>query len=171
MNPKNFKLHQQQNHLVVVRHREKVARIHRYVARYLDSTSTPSAMNRSPRIKGIVKIKLCIEYLYALPNRAVQMRTIIGGGNGGTNLGHLFQFAADQFSDAGALLSVQHMVASVLHLAGVASRLRWLPQSGMRRWLPWVFAVSVRSQGRRSSGCSLWVFDRKEGENREGGAA
>ncbi|KAL4589992.1 hypothetical protein LXL04_002908 [Taraxacum kok-saghyz] len=41
--------------------------------------------------------------------RAVQMRTIIGGGNGGTNLGHLFQFAADQFSDAGALLSVQHM--------------------------------------------------------------
>ncbi|KAL4558235.1 hypothetical protein LXL04_036433 [Taraxacum kok-saghyz] len=40
---------------------------------------------------------------------AVQMRTIIGGGNGGTNLGHLFQFAADQFSDAGALLSVQHI--------------------------------------------------------------
>ncbi|KAL4582168.1 hypothetical protein LXL04_006710 [Taraxacum kok-saghyz] len=29
--------------------------------------------------------------------RAVQMRTIIGGGNGGTNLGHLFQFAADQY--------------------------------------------------------------------------
>ncbi|KAL4575600.1 hypothetical protein LXL04_022448 [Taraxacum kok-saghyz] len=41
--------------------------------------------------------------------RAVQMRTIIGGGNGGTNLGHLFQFVADQFSDAGALLSAQHM--------------------------------------------------------------
>ncbi|KAL4575023.1 hypothetical protein LXL04_021863 [Taraxacum kok-saghyz] len=41
--------------------------------------------------------------------RAVQMRTIIGGGNGGTNLGHLFHFAADQFSDAGALLSAQHM--------------------------------------------------------------
>ncbi|KAL4555996.1 hypothetical protein LXL04_038631 [Taraxacum kok-saghyz] len=41
--------------------------------------------------------------------RAVQMRTIIGGGNGGTNLGHLFQFAADQFSDAGALLSAQHI--------------------------------------------------------------
>ncbi|KAL4556058.1 hypothetical protein LXL04_038698 [Taraxacum kok-saghyz] len=40
---------------------------------------------------------------------AVQMRTIIGGGNGGTNLGHLFQFAADQFSDAGALLSAQHI--------------------------------------------------------------
>ncbi|KAL4592127.1 hypothetical protein LXL04_005112 [Taraxacum kok-saghyz] len=40
---------------------------------------------------------------------AVQMRTIIGGGNGGTNLGHLFQFVADQFSDAGALLSAQHM--------------------------------------------------------------
>ncbi|KAL4570638.1 hypothetical protein LXL04_026297 [Taraxacum kok-saghyz] len=42
-------------------------------------------------------------------SRAVQMRTIIGGGNGGTNLGHLFQFAADQFSDAGALLSAQHI--------------------------------------------------------------
>ncbi|KAL4569335.1 hypothetical protein LXL04_024971 [Taraxacum kok-saghyz] len=42
--------------------------------------------------------------------RAVQMRTIIGGGNGGTNLGHLFQFAADQFSDAGALLSAQHII-------------------------------------------------------------
>ncbi|KAL4585117.1 hypothetical protein LXL04_009732 [Taraxacum kok-saghyz] len=41
--------------------------------------------------------------------RAVQMRTIIGGGNGGTNLGHLFKFAADQFFDAGALLSAQHM--------------------------------------------------------------
>ncbi|KAL4574397.1 hypothetical protein LXL04_021226 [Taraxacum kok-saghyz] len=41
--------------------------------------------------------------------RAVQMRTIIGGGNGGTNLGHLFQFAADQFSDAGALLFAQHI--------------------------------------------------------------
>ncbi|KAL4577025.1 hypothetical protein LXL04_013126 [Taraxacum kok-saghyz] len=41
--------------------------------------------------------------------RAVQMRTIIGGGNGGTNLGHLFQFVADQFSDAGALLSAQHI--------------------------------------------------------------
>ncbi|KAL4575599.1 hypothetical protein LXL04_022447 [Taraxacum kok-saghyz] len=40
---------------------------------------------------------------------AVQMRTIIGGGNGGTNLGHLFQFAANQFSDAGALLSAQHI--------------------------------------------------------------
>ncbi|KAL4591517.1 hypothetical protein LXL04_004485 [Taraxacum kok-saghyz] len=37
------------------------------------------------------------------------MRTIIVGGNEGTNLGHLFQFAADQFSDAGALLSAQHM--------------------------------------------------------------
>ncbi|KAL4583941.1 hypothetical protein LXL04_008527 [Taraxacum kok-saghyz] len=45
--------------------------------------------------------------------RAVQMRTIIGGGNGGTNLGHLFQFAADQFSDAGTLLSVQHMLSSL----------------------------------------------------------
>ncbi|KAL4583166.1 hypothetical protein LXL04_007732 [Taraxacum kok-saghyz] len=42
--------------------------------------------------------------------RAVQMRTIIGGGNGGTNLGHLFKFAAYQFSDAGALLSAQHIV-------------------------------------------------------------
>ncbi|KAL4572545.1 hypothetical protein LXL04_019325 [Taraxacum kok-saghyz] len=30
-------------------------------------------------------------------------------GNGGTNLGHLFRFIADQFSDAGALLSAQHM--------------------------------------------------------------
>ncbi|KAL4556414.1 hypothetical protein LXL04_039065 [Taraxacum kok-saghyz] len=41
------------------------------------------------------------------PQRAVQMRTIIGGGNGGTNLGHLFQFAADQVSDPGALLSLK----------------------------------------------------------------
>ncbi|KAL4591963.1 hypothetical protein LXL04_004940 [Taraxacum kok-saghyz] len=41
--------------------------------------------------------------------RAVQMRTIIGGGNGGTNLGHLFHFAVDQFFDAGALLSAQHI--------------------------------------------------------------
>ncbi|KAL4579198.1 hypothetical protein LXL04_015336 [Taraxacum kok-saghyz] len=47
--------------------------------------------------------------------RAVQMRTIIGGGNGGTNLGHLFQFAADQFSDAGALLSAQHITNQILH--------------------------------------------------------
>ncbi|KAL4574108.1 hypothetical protein LXL04_020932 [Taraxacum kok-saghyz] len=47
--------------------------------------------------------------------RAVQMRTIIGGGNGGTNLGHLFQFAADQFSDAGALLSVQHIMSISLN--------------------------------------------------------
>ncbi|KAL4591078.1 hypothetical protein LXL04_004026 [Taraxacum kok-saghyz] len=45
-------------------------------------------------------------------SRAVQMRTIIGGGNGGTNLGHLFHFAADQFSDAGALLSAQHILFS-----------------------------------------------------------
>ncbi|KAL4572879.1 hypothetical protein LXL04_019667 [Taraxacum kok-saghyz] len=30
-------------------------------------------------------------------------------GDGGTNLGHLFQFAADQFSDARALLSAQHI--------------------------------------------------------------
>ncbi|KAL4560877.1 hypothetical protein LXL04_033033 [Taraxacum kok-saghyz] len=49
--------------------------------------------------------------------RAVQMRTIIGGGNGGTNLGHLFQFAADQFSDAGALLSAQHIIKE-----GIAKR-------------------------------------------------
>ncbi|KAL4565399.1 hypothetical protein LXL04_029493 [Taraxacum kok-saghyz] len=58
--------------------------------------------------------------------RAVQMRTIIGGGNGGTNLGHLFQFAADQFSDAGALLSAQHMKFDGCHiiplLKGISSR-------------------------------------------------
>ncbi|KAL4579214.1 hypothetical protein LXL04_015352 [Taraxacum kok-saghyz] len=41
--------------------------------------------------------------------RAVQMRTIIGFENGGTNLGHLFHFAADQFSVAGALSSAQHI--------------------------------------------------------------
>ncbi|KAL4577909.1 hypothetical protein LXL04_014024 [Taraxacum kok-saghyz] len=46
--------------------------------------------------------------------RAVQMRTIIGGGNGGTNLGHLFQFAADQFSDAGALLSMLVQVRTII---------------------------------------------------------
>ncbi|KAL4578652.1 hypothetical protein LXL04_014781 [Taraxacum kok-saghyz] len=40
---------------------------------------------------------------------AVQMRTIIGFENGGTNLGHLFHFAADQFSVAGALPPVQHI--------------------------------------------------------------
>ncbi|KAL4560603.1 hypothetical protein LXL04_032756 [Taraxacum kok-saghyz] len=45
--------------------------------------------------------------------RAVQMRTIIRGGNGGTNLGHLFQFAANQFSAAGALLSAQHMKVEI----------------------------------------------------------
>ncbi|KAL4589778.1 hypothetical protein LXL04_002688 [Taraxacum kok-saghyz] len=54
--------------------------------------------------------------------RAVQMRTIIGGGNGGTNLGHLFQFAADQFSDAGALLSAQHIL--------------WNPSVGRKLTLP-----------------------------------
>ncbi|KAL4578755.1 hypothetical protein LXL04_014886 [Taraxacum kok-saghyz] len=48
-------------------------------------------------------------YLKSRSKRAVQMRTIIGRGNGGTNLGHLFQFAANQFSDAGALLSAQHI--------------------------------------------------------------
>ncbi|KAL4563022.1 hypothetical protein LXL04_027053 [Taraxacum kok-saghyz] len=41
--------------------------------------------------------------------RAVQMRTIIGFENGGTNLGHLFHFAADHFSVAGALSSAQHI--------------------------------------------------------------
>ncbi|KAL4555618.1 hypothetical protein LXL04_038242 [Taraxacum kok-saghyz] len=40
---------------------------------------------------------------------AVQMRTIIGFENGGTNLGHLFHFAADQFSVAGVLPSVHRM--------------------------------------------------------------
>ncbi|KAL4559729.1 hypothetical protein LXL04_031874 [Taraxacum kok-saghyz] len=50
--------------------------------------------------------------IQALHFRAVQIRTIIGGGNGGTNLGHLFQFAANQFSAAGALLSAQHITAS-----------------------------------------------------------
>ena len=29
----------------------------------------------------------------------------------------------------------------------------------------------LERDGRRSSGCSLWVCDLKEGENREGGAA
>ncbi|KAL4573122.1 hypothetical protein LXL04_019917 [Taraxacum kok-saghyz] len=57
---------------------------------------------------NIRKIKLKSDNC-KIDDRAVQMRTIIGGGNGGTNLGHLFQFAADQFSDAGALLSAQHM--------------------------------------------------------------
>ncbi|KAL4558650.1 hypothetical protein LXL04_036851 [Taraxacum kok-saghyz] len=53
-------------------------------------------------------LKMCYTVTHYF-SRAVQMRTIIGGGNGGTNLGHLFQFAADQFSDAGALLSAQHI--------------------------------------------------------------
>ncbi|KAL4574533.1 hypothetical protein LXL04_021366 [Taraxacum kok-saghyz] len=52
---------------------------------------------------------ICENILGNRMQRAVQMRTIIGGGNGGTNLCHLFQFAVDQFSDAGALLSAQHM--------------------------------------------------------------
>ncbi|KAL4568706.1 hypothetical protein LXL04_024321 [Taraxacum kok-saghyz] len=56
--------------------------------------------------------------------RAVQMRTIIGGGNGGTNLGHLFQFAANQFSDAGALLSAQHMSYNTLDLNSMNKYLR-----------------------------------------------
>ncbi|KAL4559414.1 hypothetical protein LXL04_031552 [Taraxacum kok-saghyz] len=37
---------------------------------------------------------------------AVQMRIIIGFENGGTNIGHLFHFAAYQFSVAGALLKI-----------------------------------------------------------------
>ncbi|KAL4554986.1 hypothetical protein LXL04_037596 [Taraxacum kok-saghyz] len=41
--------------------------------------------------------------------RAVQMRTIIGFENGGTNLDHLFHFAADQFFVAGALPPDQHL--------------------------------------------------------------
>ncbi|KAL4582067.1 hypothetical protein LXL04_006605 [Taraxacum kok-saghyz] len=60
---------------------------------------------------------------FLINRRAVQMRTIIGGGNGGTNLGHLFQFAADQFSDAGALLSAQHInkccPPQVVHVSNV----------------------------------------------------
>ncbi|KAL4566611.1 hypothetical protein LXL04_030731 [Taraxacum kok-saghyz] len=40
---------------------------------------------------------------------AVQMSTIIGFENGGTNLGHLFHCGADQFSVAGALPSAQHI--------------------------------------------------------------
>ncbi|KAL4577416.1 hypothetical protein LXL04_013525 [Taraxacum kok-saghyz] len=63
--------------------------------------------------------------------RAVQMRTIIGGGNGGTNLGHLFQFAADQISDAGALLSAQHMVN--IRGANEPSRARVWPSSARTR--------------------------------------
>ncbi|KAL4577722.1 hypothetical protein LXL04_013833 [Taraxacum kok-saghyz] len=39
----------------------------------------------------------------------VQMRTIIGFENGGTNLGHLFDSPADQFSVAGALTPAQHI--------------------------------------------------------------
>ncbi|KAL4584838.1 hypothetical protein LXL04_009448 [Taraxacum kok-saghyz] len=42
-------------------------------------------------------------------NSPVQMRTIIGFENEGTNLGHLIYFAADQFSVAGALPSAQHI--------------------------------------------------------------
>ncbi|KAL4565354.1 hypothetical protein LXL04_029446 [Taraxacum kok-saghyz] len=45
----------------------------------------------------------------AVYTRAVQMRTIIGFENVGTNLGHLFHFAADQFSVAGALSPAQHI--------------------------------------------------------------
>ncbi|KAL4563476.1 hypothetical protein LXL04_027519 [Taraxacum kok-saghyz] len=62
-------------------------------------------------LKNIIEelVKLELQAMGLIRARAVQMRTIIGGGNGGTNLGHLFQFAADQFSDAGALLSAQHI--------------------------------------------------------------
>ncbi|KAL4571794.1 hypothetical protein LXL04_018559 [Taraxacum kok-saghyz] len=41
--------------------------------------------------------------------RTVQMRTIIEFENGGTNLGHLFHSAADQFSVAEALPPAQHI--------------------------------------------------------------
>ncbi|KAL4557895.1 hypothetical protein LXL04_036089 [Taraxacum kok-saghyz] len=51
-----------------------------------------------------VNVRIC-----SFNYRAVQMRTIIGFENGGTNLGHLFHFAADQFSVAGALPSVHRM--------------------------------------------------------------
>ncbi|KAL4582796.1 hypothetical protein LXL04_007355 [Taraxacum kok-saghyz] len=68
-----------------------------------DGFIQPSVTSQPPRLTAL------INSLFELDMRAVQMRTIIGGGNGGTNLGHLFQFAADQFSDAGALLSAQHI--------------------------------------------------------------
>ncbi|KAL4578098.1 hypothetical protein LXL04_014214 [Taraxacum kok-saghyz] len=71
-------------------------------------------------INGLVQLtnllKWVINFNMQPHKRAVQMRTIIGGGNGGTNLSHLFQFAADQFSDAGALLSVQHIHYSFYRL-------------------------------------------------------
>ncbi|KAL4574044.1 hypothetical protein LXL04_020866 [Taraxacum kok-saghyz] len=46
----------------------------------------------------------------------IQMRTIIGFENGRTNLGHLFHFAADQFSVAGALPSTQHITYQIIWL-------------------------------------------------------
>ncbi|KAL4583683.1 hypothetical protein LXL04_008266 [Taraxacum kok-saghyz] len=46
---------------------------------------------------------------FMVSKRTVQMRTIIGFENGGTNLGHLFHSAADQFSVAGALPPAQHI--------------------------------------------------------------
>ncbi|KAL4564397.1 hypothetical protein LXL04_028461 [Taraxacum kok-saghyz] len=61
----------------------------------------------SSKFDVVIRAYMCFGYVGTREReRAVQMRTIIGGGNGGTNLGHLFQFAADQFSDAGALLSI-----------------------------------------------------------------
>ncbi|KAL4554905.1 hypothetical protein LXL04_037514 [Taraxacum kok-saghyz] len=86
----------------------------------LNSTTTPSG-----------KIQATSEYIgpfidhvvYRHCTRAVQMRTIIGGGNGGTNLGHLFQFAADQFSDAGALLSAQHIKTMCISLKNSSEEL------------------------------------------------
>ncbi|KAL4569240.1 hypothetical protein LXL04_024876 [Taraxacum kok-saghyz] len=59
-----------------------------------------------------------VNLAYKKINRAVQMRTIIGFENGGTNLGHLFHFAADQFSVAGALSMVNLRIC-------ISSRRSW----------------------------------------------
>ncbi|KAL4561697.1 hypothetical protein LXL04_033869 [Taraxacum kok-saghyz] len=73
---------------------------------------------------------------------AVQMRTIIGGGNGGTNLGHLFQFAADQFSDAGALLSAQH----IYNMSNIAKlEFAALKVTG-KNYMPWIMDVKMHLQ-------------------------
>ncbi|KAL4588186.1 hypothetical protein LXL04_001068 [Taraxacum kok-saghyz] len=64
--------------------------------RALNISSAYIIAQHSPPIPQIDGVK-CVK------SRAVQIRTIIEFENGGTNLGHLFHFAADQFSVAGAL--------------------------------------------------------------------
>ncbi|KAL4568000.1 hypothetical protein LXL04_023599 [Taraxacum kok-saghyz] len=65
------------------------------------------------RNETIRRIKLSPAHRAGTPLRAVQMRSIIGFENGGTNPGHLFYFAANQFSIAVALSSAQHIYSHI----------------------------------------------------------